>query len=64
MGPRDECFGLPNSGAIASIIFGLLIILAGLSWLLGWQINYMAFFVIVFGILIVSGALYKLTRKK
>jgi len=61
---RDECFGLPNAGAIAGIVFGLLIVLFGLSWLFGWEINYMAYFAIVFGVLIVAGAVYRLTRKK
>ena len=61
---RDECFGLPNSGAIAGIVFGMLIILWGLSTLLGWEINFMAFAVIVFGTLIVAGAIYKLTRRR
>lgn len=63
MSGKDECFGLPNSGAIAGIVFGLLIVLFGLSWLFGWEINYMAYFVIVFGVLILVGALYKITRK-
>jgi len=61
---RDECFGLPNAGAIAGIVFGLLIVLFGLSWLFGWRINYMAYFAIVLGVLIVAGAVYRLTRKK
>ncbi len=61
---EDECFGLPNSGAIAGIVFGLLIVIFGLSWVFGWEINYMAYFVVVFGVLIVAGAIYKLARKK
>jgi len=59
---RDECFGLPNSGAIAGIVFGILIIMWGLSTLFGWEINVMAFIVIIFGGLIVAGAIYRLTR--
>jgi hypothetical protein len=59
---RDECFGLPNSGAIAGIVFGILIIMWGLSTLFGWEINVMAFIVIIFGALIVAGAIYRLTR--
>lgn len=59
---RDECFGLPNSGAIAGIVFGILIIMWGLSTLFGWEINIMAFIVIIFGALIVAGAIYRLTR--
>jgi len=61
---RDECFGLPNSRAIAGIVFGILIILWGSSTLLGWEINFMAFAVIVFGALIVAGAIYRLTRRR
>ena len=61
---RDECFGLPNSGAVAGIVFGMLIILWGLSTLLGWEVNVMAFAVITFGTLIVAGAIYKLTRRR
>ncbi|MFB0504502.1 MAG: hypothetical protein ACETWE_11760 [Candidatus Bathyarchaeia archaeon] len=61
---RDECFGLPNSGAIAGIVFGILIIMWGLSTLFGWEINIMAFIVIIFGALIVAGAIYRLTRRR
>ncbi|MDH5439575.1 MAG: hypothetical protein OEZ48_03450 [Candidatus Bathyarchaeota archaeon] len=61
---RDECFGLPNSGAIAGIVFGILIIMWGLSTLFGWEINIMAFIVIIFGTLIVAGAIYRLTRRR
>lgn len=61
---RDECFGLPNSGAIAGIVFGILIIIWGLSTLFGWEINIMAFIVIIFGALIAAGAIYSLTRKR
>ncbi|MFW9906884.1 MAG: hypothetical protein ACFFFH_21445 [Candidatus Thorarchaeota archaeon] len=63
MSSKDDCFGLPNSGAIAGLVFGLLIVLFGLSWLFGWEINYMAYFVIVFGVLILAGSLYKMVRK-
>jgi uncharacterized membrane protein YvbJ len=37
---RDECFGLPNSGAIAGLVFGLLIILWELSTFFGWELNF------------------------
>jgi hypothetical protein len=39
-------------------------VIIGLSWVLEWEINYMAYFAVVFGVLIVAGAIYKLTRKK
>jgi hypothetical protein len=61
--PRDECFGLPNSKAIAGIVFGILIIIWGLSVLLGWELNVMALLVVLFGVLIVSGTIYTLTKK-
>jgi len=61
---RDECFGLPNSGAIVGIVFGLLIIFWGLSTFFNFEINIMAILVIIFGILIVAGAIYKLIRRK
>lgn len=62
--PRDECFGLPNSGAIAGIVFGLLIVLWGLSVLFEWELNVMAVLVVLFGSLIVAGTIYKLTQKR
>jgi high-affinity Fe2+/Pb2+ permease len=60
--PRDECFGLPNSGAIAGIVFGVLIILGGLSVLFEWEINMMAVLIVLLGLLVVSGTLYRMTR--
>jgi len=63
MSREDECFGLPNSGAIAGIVFGLLIVFFGLSTLFGWEFNPMAYFIVVFGALIVLGAIYRLTRR-
>jgi ribosomal protein L40E len=62
---EGECFGLPNGGMIAAIIFGIIIILAGLGlflqstgyignfWNLLWP-----FIIIIFGILILLGAIY------
>ncbi len=61
--PRDECFGLPYGGAIAGLIFGMLIILFGLSQAFGWQINFWPVLVIIIGILIIAGAIYGLTRR-
>jgi preprotein translocase subunit SecF len=62
--PRDECFGLPNSSAIAGIVFGLVIVLWGLSVLFEWELNVMAVLVVLFGSLIVAGTIYKLTQKR
>jgi hypothetical protein len=60
---QDECFGLPNSKGIASIVFGILIIFWGLSIYLDWEFNIMAFIAIIFGTLVVVGAVYKLRQK-
>jgi hypothetical protein len=61
---RDDCFGLPNSGAIAGIVFGLIIVVGGLSLLFEWEINIMALIAVIFGTLIVAGAIYKLTQRR
>ena len=63
---EEECFGLPRGGAIAGVIFGIIIILAGVSWLLGfefWEI-FWPLIVIIFGILVLAGALYGLRRRR
>lgn len=63
---EEECFGLPFGGAIAGIIIGLIIILAGLSWLLGfelWKI-FWPLIVIILGISILAGSLYGLRRRR
>ena len=65
MSRRDnECFGLPNSGLVAGTVFGIIIIIWGLSILFGWVINIMAFGAIIIGALIVAGSIYQLTRKR
>ena len=61
---EDECFGLPHGGAIVGLIIGMIIILWGVSSFT--EIDFGDFWpliVIIFGILIVAGALYKYTRK-
>lgn len=60
---RDDCFGLPNSGAIAGIVFGLIVVVWGLSLLFEWEINVMALIAVIFGTLLVAGAIYKLTQR-
>ncbi len=62
---EGECFGLPNGGMIAGVIFGLIIIFLGVGlylqasgvvgnfWNLFWP-----FILVIFGILILLGALY------
>jgi len=64
---EDECFGIPRGGAIVGIVFGLIIILAGLSLLLhtfyGIPEFWLPSVIIIFGILMVIGALYGLRHR-
>jgi len=63
---EDECFGLPHGGAIAGIIFGVMIVFFGLAILLGlanvWSYLWPLIIVIV-GILLIAGALYGMRRR-
>ncbi len=62
---ENECFGLPNGGMIVGIVFGLIIILVGLGWFLqayGITIDVWPFIIIIFGVLIVLGAVYSRRR--
>ena len=63
---EEECFGLPYGGAIAGIIVGIFIIILGLAVALGQDIGRWTgpFVLLVIGVLIVAGALYKLSRRK
>jgi hypothetical protein len=64
-----ECFGLPRGGAIVGIVIGLIILMAGLIlFLRQWGVipggvDVWPFVAIIFGILIVIGALYGLRRR-
>ncbi len=66
---EEECFGIPRGGAIAGIVFGLIIILFGVSLFLQAlypslpPIPWWSFIIIIFGILMVIGALYGLRRR-
>jgi hypothetical protein len=63
---ENECFGLPNGGMIVGIVIGVIIILAGLGLFLqttyGISIDFWPFIIIIFGVLIVLGALYRQRR--
>jgi len=61
---EKECFGLPHGGAIAGLLIGIIIILVGVSWITGFEWEYFwPVVVIIFGILIVAGAVYGLSRR-
>ena len=63
---ENECFGLPNGGMIVGIIIGIIIILVGLSLFLqttyGITIDFWPFILIIFGLLILAGALSRRRR--
>ena len=61
---EDECFGLPQGNNIFGIIFGLVIILVGASQLLDWNIDLGPLIIIVIGVLIVAGALYRQNQNR
>ena len=67
---EQECFGLPHGGAIAGIVIGAIILIWGISMLLqqtgliAETISFWYIIIIVFGILIVAGAIYKITRSR
>jgi len=67
---EQECFGLPHGGAIAGIVIGVIILFWGISMLLQQTgvitqtISFWYIIIIVIGILIVAGAIYKVTRPR
>jgi len=64
---EEECFGVPRGGAVFAILMGLAVIVIGVAYLLGqyygWSIDVWKSLgpsiLIVIGILIVVGALYR-----
>ncbi len=62
---EEECFGIPYGGAIAGIIFGVFIILIGLSIALGLHIGrwIVAFIVFVIGLLIIVAVIFGRYRR-
>ena len=61
---QDECFGLPHGGTIVGLFIGLIIIIYGLTSLFRLNVDLGPLFVIMFGVLIVAGALYAYTRRR
>ena len=67
---EGECFGLPNGGMIAGVIFGIIVILAGLGlylqetgyignfWNILWPV-----IIVILGTLILLGAIYGQRRR-
>lgn len=63
---ESECFGLPHGGSIAGLVIGLIIILWGVTTVLEIEFgDYLwAIIVVIFGSLMVAGALYSINRKR
>ncbi len=69
---EDECFGIPRGGSFVGLAIGLIILFAGIIYFLqqaniitGNVSNYVwPFAVIIFGVLIVFGALYGMRRRR
>ena len=76
-GPRrerdmeQECFGLPRGGAVFTILIGLAVVVIGVAYFVGqyygWDVDVWKSFgpamIIVIGILIVVGALYRAGKR-
>ena len=60
---ENDCFGLPSGGSIFGLIIGVIIILVGLQQIFDWNIDISSYVIIIVGILVASGALFKLTRR-
>ena len=66
---EDECFGLPHGGIIIGLAIGVIILLWGSFWFaqqVGWitkMPDVWPIAIIIVGLLIVLGALYRLTRR-
>ncbi len=68
--PGEECFGLPLGNVIVGIIFGILILIGAILWILSLTFGVMfnttlvgPIIVLIFAILIIAGAIYQLRRR-
>ena len=69
---QQECFGLPHGGAIAGLVFGAIILIGGLLLLLQETETIVIadasifgiILIIILGILILAGALYRATHSR
>ncbi|MEM4406437.1 MAG: zinc-ribbon domain-containing protein [Candidatus Methanomethylicaceae archaeon] len=66
---EQECFGIPRGGAFVSLAIGIILLLSGLIWLLQQvqilpkTIDVWPIAIMIFGILIIIGAIYGLRRR-
>jgi len=67
---EQECFGLPHGGAIAGIVFGVIILIWGITTMLqqtgiiSETIEFWYIIIIIIGVLIVAGAIYSITHSQ
>jgi uncharacterized membrane protein YvbJ len=61
---EEECFGLPHGGSIFGLVIGIIIIVVGMALLAGIDLEIWPLIVLIFGVLIVGGAIYTLARKR
>ena len=62
---EDDCFGLPHGGSIFGIIIGIIIIIGAVLILAGINLEiWWPLIIVLFGALILIGAIYNLTRKR
>lgn len=66
---EKECFGLPHGGAIVGLAIGVIVLLWGIltlahnmNWIPSADFGFIA--LIVFGVLLIAGAVYGITRRK
>lgn len=66
---EHECFGIPRGGAIVGLAIGVIIVIAGLLWfmqqanLISSDVSVWPFAAIIFGVLIVMGAIFGMRRR-
>ena len=66
---EHECFGIPRGGAIVGLAIGVIIVIAGLLWFLRQEglipqsVDVWPFAAIIFGVLIIIGALFGMRRR-
>ena len=67
---EQECFGLPHGGAIFGLVIGVIILIWGIFtlareiWGTAIPNNLWFIVLIIFGVLLIAGAIYGMSRRK
>jgi hypothetical protein len=67
---ENECFGIPGGGAVVGVAIGIIIMAAGVIYflqqanLIPSSVSVWPFAIMIFGILLIIGALYALRRRR